>query len=75
MEDGLARASEVEGCSPGAVEGELDQCGKRSQRWAGREYGCVCVTKEASEGRWGGGGGGQWRIGLKGGRWEEVGLI
>ena len=23
------------------VEGELDECGRRGQRWAGREYGCV----------------------------------
>ena len=33
MEGGLARAGEV--------EGELDKCGRRGQRWAGREYGCV----------------------------------
>ena len=37
MEGGLARASEVEG----EVEGELDKCGRRGQKWAGREYGCV----------------------------------
>ena len=23
------------------VEGELDKNGRRAQRWAGREYGCV----------------------------------
>ena len=25
----------------GEVEGELDECGRQGQGWAGREYGCV----------------------------------
>ena len=37
MESGLARASELKG----EAKGELDKCGGRGQRWAGREYGCV----------------------------------
>ena len=58
------------------VEGELDECGRRGQSWAGREYEYGCVSQRRPLN-----GGVGWRRkggvqdGFEGGRCEEVGLI